>query len=117
MLIMTPTFANCLLSGVATTVTPETECLFTINSAGEYKDNLAVCKITITAGSCTVTVSPQVRPGLELATAIGPDGGYVSAKANVTGMAYQVAGTGCPKAKAPGSYSDGKYQGGFTLKA
>jgi hypothetical protein len=73
-------------------------------------------KIAVTGSKCTVTVSGQTRTGMEYLNAGSGANATVTAKANLSGLTYQVAnGKECTGAPADGSYSNGKYIGGTSM--
>lgn len=105
--VVSPTFKNCLLNGLSATVTPEAGCVYRMKGSGE----LSSCGLEIVQGTCKVTVSSQSHSGMEYLNKGTGTTAYVEAKLNISALQYQVAGSKCPKEKAPGSYSDGTYKG------
>ncbi len=118
-LILAPTYGGCTFAGINATVTPEAGCFYDFNVAGPQAGNLGLCAIEIkpTSTACVVIVGGQTRPGLKFFNVGSGSSAKVEAKANVSGVSYQIVdGTKCPGKPASGSYSDGKYGGVVLLK-
>ena len=116
-LLLSPVYGGvCNLGGVAATVTPQAYCMYTFNVGGSLAGKMFMCQTTITKGSCSVTLPAQTHPGLEFTNKGTGTGKYVETKANLGGLEYQIAGSGCPKEIAPGTYTDGTYLAVINMK-
>lgn len=104
---LVPTYSTCTLGGVSATVTPEAGCSYRVQSNGE----LGTCGVEFVKATCKVTVPAQTHTGLEFVNKGTGANSYIETKTDISGLEYQVAGSGCPIEKAPGSYSDGHYRG------
>jgi hypothetical protein len=107
---LSPTLGSCTVAGVAATLTSEAGCKYDFQAAGK----LGICGMEAVVGACKITVSSQLF-AVETANHGAGANGYIEFKPDVSGVSYQVAGSGCPTEKAPGSYSDGKYTGVIKL--
>lgn len=102
----TPTFGKCTITGVAATAAPKAGCVYS------YSTNIHLCETEFTAGSCKITIPAQTVGEVTFANVGTGANAHVEAKtkrSGTPGLQYSVSGSGCPKEKAPGSYSDGSY--------
>lgn len=120
---LAPTYGGCTLAGVlSATVTPEAGCWYSFALTGgvPYVGNLSLCNATVTpsgAGGCSLTISGQTRSGVEYANVGSGSNATVEARANLSGLDYQVTnGKDCPNAPSDGAHNDGKYKGVVSLK-
>jgi hypothetical protein len=122
-LFLSPTYKECLLAGVQpVTITPA-NCAAPLNLAltggPAYVGSLFMCSTEIVNSelNCKITISSQTHSGMEYANVGSGSSSTVQAKANLSGIEYQVAGgSHCPGAPADGSYNSGKYKGVMSLK-
>jgi hypothetical protein len=121
-LLLAPTYSSCTLAGtVPATVTPVAGCSYDFSLTGgtPYVGNLHTCSTEITSigSKCKITMANQTQSGMEYADVGSGGSATVEAKANLSGLEYQVAnGKECPNSPAEGSYTDGKYKGVISLK-
>lgn len=119
---LTPLFPECYLGGLpATVATSVPGCRDTfglVNAGPPFLGSLTLCemKITKTGSKCVITVSGQTKNGMEYLNAGSGASSTVTAKANLSGIAYAVEnGKECPTSTADGPYTNGTYIGGAQI--
>jgi hypothetical protein len=120
-LSLTPASGGCTLQGLTSaTVTPEAGCADSFSITSEKNTgSMFLCKTEITtAGSkCKIIVSGQSRSGMEFVNIGSGTSAMVEAKANLSGLEYQVIeGATCPLMTTSGVHIDGGYKGAAKLR-
>jgi hypothetical protein len=121
-LVLAPATTGCTLAGTSVTVTPHPGCTynFTITGSSPYVGSLFLCQTEVISklSNCKVTIPAQVHSGMEYVNAGSGINKTVEAKANLSGIEYQITnGTECPGVPKDGLYSGGTYKGTIKLKA
>jgi hypothetical protein len=118
---VTPTYSGCTLGGLTATIATNS-CKYNILSSATALTATAVvtgCSgsgLTITQGSCVITIGNQTPGGtIVFANSSGVTPSDVTAKLGITGVAYS-GSSGCPT-NVSGSHTDGDLTGSYTVKA
>jgi hypothetical protein len=116
-----PTYSGCTLGGLTATIAVNS-CKYNIigaattNTATAVVTGCAGSGLTITQGSCVITIGNQTPGGsivLDNSTGVTPDD--IVATLGITGVSYS-GSSGCPT-NVSGSHTDGDLTGAYTVRA